>query len=307
MFRRLGSPSWFSKVSNPEERSEMGKVGAHKQDGWNNFLKSLLLLTREKKKKESPLRYALDEQTGKLHKCVREKPEDTIAAFFIILYLLAALAFFCWLLLDVWSDAYYFVRLSRYLDIARLKTLSFRLAAYATIGGGLGSTINGIRSLKLWHCNRFAFSRRFFWQYIVDPCVGSILGLFVYVMLRGGVAFLGGDITTGETGIPQGVTIFAIGTLAGYSSRKVLLWLDEQANRIFKISEKTTVKVPNLKGESLEAATAMLKAHNLAVGKVKRSAISGVKQDTVIDQKPLAESLTAKGKPVDVKIAAANA
>jgi hypothetical protein len=260
----------------------------------------LLLLTPQKE--SSTPRYALDDQTERLYKCEPEESEDTIAAFFSIVYLLVVLAFLCWLLFDTWSGNFYFFRLLGYPNIARLKTTSFRLAAYAIVGGGLGSAINSIRSFKVWHCDRFAFGRRFFWKHKVDPIVGSILGLFVYALLRGGVALLGSDIAAGEISTPQGVTIFAIGALTGYSSRKVLLWLDEQANRAFKISEKTTTKVPNLEGESLEDATAMLKAHGLAARVEKGDSNKMNRRTRVISQKPLAESLIAKGKPVEVTV-----
>ena len=100
----------------------------------------------------------------------------------------------------------------------------------------------------------------------------------------------------------QGVTIFAIGALTGYSSRKVLSWLDEQAHRVFKISEKSATKVPNLQNESLNTAVAMLKACGLAVGKIK-SVSSELKQGKVTWQEPPAESLVARGETVDVEIA----
>lgn len=47
------------------------------------------------------------------------------------------------------------------------------------IGGGLGGTVNGIRSFLFWHCERIAFGRQFVCKYVTAPRVGATLALFL--------------------------------------------------------------------------------------------------------------------------------
>lgn len=253
--------------------------------------------------------YAVDDQTGKMYEVRKEGHLDRAAAMASVVYLLFMLALFCWQLFDIWLGYYYLARLVYYPVLGRLAASSFRLTAYALIGGGLGGITNGIRSFMLWHCEKSAFGSRYLWKYIVYPWLGSILALFVYALLRSGVAVLGGDITAGEVGTTQGVSMFAIGALAGYGSRDVFIWLDAQVTRLFKVSPSSEVTVPNLLGKMQKEAEAMLKGAALAVGEIVEEAQGGDVDEatlgTVITQKPVAGSLITRGQAVDITIAVA--
>ena len=97
----------------------------------------------------------------------------------------------------------------------------YLLMAYTVIGGGLGGVINGIRSFIGWHADRRAFGRRYVWKYITLPLLGAL-------------------------------GAFSIGALSGYGSHRVLKWLEEQVNKLFKITGTVGIKAPDLKDKTKE-------------------------------------------------------
>ena len=207
--------------------------------------------------------YAVDEQTGELYPLNPENPYDRATANVSALYLLLMLAFFLWQLLDIWIGQHTLARLAGYHDADLLSSPPFLLAVYTFVGGGLGAIANGIRSLVVWHCERFAFGQRFVWKYLTAPWLGATLGLFVYALIRGGIAVFGGQITDDSASISSMLSAFAVGVLAGYGSHDVFKWLDAQVTKLFRTSAE--VKVPELIGMTREEAASILQTAHFAI------------------------------------------
>jgi len=254
-------------------------------------------------KKEKTGKFAIDEQTGKGFEMVPEAGWDIVAATFSILYLIAMLVFFCWLLLDIFIGRNLLLCLISPKAADYMNYPIFQLIAYTVIGGGMGGVINGIRSFIMWHAERMAFGWRFMWKYITLPLVGVILAAIVYTIIRGGVAAFGGSFASTENFTTQAFWAFAIGALTGYGSHKAFKWLDIQVNKVFRITPVTEIEVPNLKGKTQKEAEDILKEFNLNLGKVDQKVSDDPADvDKVIDQNPQAGSMIPKGGSVDIVI-----
>jgi hypothetical protein len=176
--------------------------------------------------------------------------------------------------------------------------------AYTATGGGLGGVVNGIRGFIIWHPERKAFGWRFLWKYITMPLLGVILAPMVYCIVRSGIAAFGGNFTPSESFTIQALLAFAVGSLAGYGSHKVFRWLDEQVNKLFRITPIMEVKVPKLIGLTEEEAEATLKESNLKLGKIEKKVTSDPdKYDKVIDQNPSADLMIQRGRSINITIA----
>jgi hypothetical protein len=258
------------------------------------------------KDQEVVIRYVRDEQTGKLFKLHPESKKDAAAATASALYLLFMLAFFFWLLFDIWLGGHSLARWLGYQDsIGKLNGTTFRLMAYTIIGGGLGGIISGIRSLLFWHGDLQGFGGRYIWKYITNPWLGATLALFVYALIRSGIAVFGGDSTAQAAGTSQALSTFATGVLAGYGSRQVFIWLDVQVNKLFKVTLAAQVPVPDLIGKTRQEAEEILKAAELKAGEVTEEVAGDetVQEGTVIKQNPAADSVLPRNSEVDLTIA----
>jgi hypothetical protein len=261
-------------------------------------------LSRSPKEKK----FAEDEQ-GNRWQLVPEKPRDQILAIASIIYLLLAMAFFLWLLFDVWIGQYTLAKLVRYPNIQYLDTASFHLAAYAFIGGALGGIMNGIRSCVKWHAELFAFAGRFIWKYIPAPWVGAALGLVTFVLEKGGVAVFGGNGSTGGSNPSQVLATFGVGVLAGFGSPQVFMWLDALIGKIFKASSnKVVVTVPQLNGLTKKAVMAALQQAGLTLGEIKvEHQTDAAKIGKVIGQSPEKGKTVDSGSAVDITLGSAKA
>ena len=235
----------------------------------------------------------LDEQTGKTYKLIPEKPWDIIAATFSILYLILMLFIFSGLLVAVWNVQSF----EHNTDLA-----VYLLLIYAVIGGGLGGVVNGIRSFIDWHAERQAFGRRYIWKYITQPLLGAVLAAMVYAVFRSGLVASGANFVPEDNFANQSLAAFALGALAGYGSRRVLIWLEKLVKKIFKTPP--AIKIPDLKGKTQQEAKAALEEADLKLGEVsKEVSADPAAVDKVIRQNPTAGSMTAKGAAVDITIA----
>ncbi len=255
-------------------------------------------------KKDKTGKFAIDEQTGKGYEIVPEAGWSIVAATFSILYLIAMLVFFCWLLLDIFIGRNLLLCLISLKADDYMKSPILQLIAYSVIGGGMGGVINGIRSFIMWHAERRAFGWRFMWKYITLPLVGVILAAIVYTIIRGGVAAFGGSFAPPtENFTTQAFWAFAIGALTGYGSHKAFKWLDIQVNKVFRITPVTEIEVPDLKGKTQKEAEDILKEFNLIRGKVDQKVSDDSDDiDKVIDQNPQAGLMISKGGSVDIVI-----
>lgn len=248
--------------------------------------------------KKATLRYAKDPQTGQSFQIVHEGQWDTVASIVSILYSMVMLVFLSWLLLDLCTDNKALLKLLRLQDAEILDSPFFRLIAYAVIGGGLGGTINGIRSFVVWHCERKAYGGQFLWKDLSLPLLGAVLAAIVYALVRGGVAAFGGGFSS-DQGEIQGLTAFAIGALAGYGSHQVFKWLDVQVNKFFPTE---VAEVPDLTGKSQQDAAKLLTQLSLSLGKVQNAPSEAAKVGTIILQNPPASTKLPLHASVDITI-----
>lgn len=144
-----------------------------------------------------------------------------------IFYLLLILAFLGWLLFDTWIGRYYLL-----VGYARQREQTLRLIAFTLIAGALGGVVNGLRSTLRY---REVFDRRHTWKYLCAPWMGATLALFVYALLRSSTAALGGS-AGGNVGNVQVLSFFAIGSLVGYGSKDVFIWLDLKVAKFFQVA-----------------------------------------------------------------------
>lgn len=188
----------------------------------------------------------VDEQTGGSFEVVPEETWDIFGAVLSILYLVVVLIVFICLFFIIWT-AYS-------IEIYPPKSPVLLLIAYAVVGGGLGGTINGIRSFIGWHAERQAFKRRYIWKYISQPLIGAALAVIVYSLLRSGLVAVGGNFAPNENFANQALAAFAVGALSGYGSRRILIWLDRIVKKLFKTPEMDTdyveIKVPDVKDKT---------------------------------------------------------
>ncbi|HEX7320646.1 MAG TPA: PASTA domain-containing protein [bacterium] len=247
---------------------------------------------------------AVDEQTGKAFKLFPESQRDIIAAVISMLYLIGMLVFLCWLLFDFCVGQIFLLRLIFPQNQGVISSPFFKLVMYTVIGGGLGGIINGMRSIIIWHSERQAFGWRFVWKYVSLPLVGIVLAAIVYAIIRGGIVAFAGDFGSNSSTTTQALSAFAIGALAGYGSNKVFVWLDDQVNRLLKITETVKVQVPDLTGKTKEEAESILKEIKLNLGKIEL--ILSDSPDVlgkVIEQNPTADTAVSKDTNINIKIA----
>jgi hypothetical protein len=233
-----------------------------------------------------------------------ERIEETIdkrrVARICILYLLLLLVFFSWQLFDVWIGQHSLARSIGY-DLKRLDTAGFRLVAFTVIGGGLGAVINGIRSILNYYNG---FNHHYAWKYISAPWMGATLALFVYALIHSSIDILGGSSTPEKVSTAQVLSNFAAGTLAGYGSKDVFIWLDARVHKIFQVTEK----VPDVTGKPENAAVSRLHAAHLALGEISIvPEANGKRQGIVVDQSPPPQASLDRGEPVDIAVASSKA
>jgi hypothetical protein len=215
----------------------------------------------------TPLQTVTDVQTGQEFEIVPESWYDVTAAWLSAAYSLAAIIYLTAVTLDTWSGQYNMW--PAWLEGKLDKTVSgsvFNLMVYTAVGGGMGAAVNNLRSFISWHAERRAFGWRFLWKYLALPPLGATLAVLVYGIIQSGMAvFTGGDAPS-ATGITS-FTAWATGTLAGYGSHKVFIWLDDKVNTLFKVETKK-VAVPDVIGKTLDEAKQILNDGQLKLGNV---------------------------------------
>lgn len=230
-----------------------------------------------------------DEQTGQTFEKIPEAKVDILAAWISAAYSIAAIALLAWLLLDTWSGQYAALKmvLSDQFTESFKSSNIFKLVVYTAIGGGMGASINNLRSFIQWHAERKAFGWRFVWKYLAMPPLGATLAALVYGILQGGMAvFNGGNAIAGSGNSITSLSAWATGTLAGYGAHKVFVWLDEKVNSLFKV-EPQKVTVPDVLGKSPEEAKQVLINTQLEPGETTTAATTVVQNiGKVIGQTP---------------------
>jgi len=249
-------------------------------------------------------KFAVDEQTGKVFELETENSLDIIAAAVSIIYLTAALMFFAWQLIDIGTDRMCLLRNILDKNADKLVSEMCRIISFAVIGGGLGAVVNGYRSILMWHSERRSFGWRHFWKYLTLPLLGAVLAAMVYTLTRAGIGVIGGISAPGGDTTVEAFSAFAIGALSGYGAQKVFKWLDEQVNRIFKISKIAEIEVPNLIGKTEQEAKDILRISELSLGIItEQPTIDPNEIDKIVAQIPAASSKKSKASEVSITIA----
>ena len=251
-------------------------------------------------------RRVIDKQTGESFVVETERKPDLIAAWVSIIYTLAVLVSLSWLLLDTWTGEYP-DWLRTLFPKGHLDYPIFKLVAYTAFGGAMGAAVNNIRSFVYWHAELNAFGRRFMWKYFSMPPLGAVLAVMVYAIIQGGTALISGSSPGGNAGPTTSLAAWMTGALAGYGSGKVLIWLDDKVNTLFKVEAKeaqvTVVAVPDLSGNTQAGAEQLLKDGELVIGEVSEvQASEAEKIDKVISQTPRAGAKVAPGSKVAITI-----
>ena len=209
----------------------------------------------------------VDEQTGQEFEVLPERWFDVISAWISAVYSLVVIAYLAWAILDTWSAQYsiWGSTLQKALQNNTLPVNIFRLIVYTAIGGGMGAAVNNLRSFVSWHAERRAFGWRFVWKYIALPPLGATLAVVVYGIIQGGMAVFNGGNVGGTGAAVTSLSAWATGTLAGYGSHKVFIWLDDKVNLFFKVETKMTT-VPDLAGKSRDEAKQLIANSKLRLG-----------------------------------------
>jgi hypothetical protein len=244
-----------------------------------------------------------DEQSGKVFWKEEEAVVDIISATVSIIYLIAMMIFISWLCLDLFIGRKILISWISDDTTQFQNDLLIRMMSFAILGGAFGGVIQGIRSIIYWHPELKAFGWRFIWKYITLPMVGAILGAVVYAIMRVGVAGIEGNLNVNGDPTAQGLTAFSIGTLSGYASYKVFIWLRHIANKIFKVPSSDLVVIPDLTGKSESDAEESLRKLKLKIGQVNRQQKDGVAAGKIFSQNPMAGYELTEGGVVDITVA----
>lgn len=249
-----------------------------------------------------PAQYVKDQQTGKVYIKIEEHWYDKVSAAISAIYSLAVIGYLTFMILYMLSGRYAFWPEALTNKIANLLTYPVaKLILYTAIGGAMGAAVNNLRSFISWHAEDKAFGWRFIWKYLAMPPLGGTLAVLVYGILQGGMAVINGGATP-ENNQLTSLSAWATGTLAGYGSSKVFIWLDDKVNTLFKIDKKQ-VPVPNLIGKSEDDARQTLSNAQLEVGTVSKEEVTSSDQvDKVIKQSPAVATIIDCGSKVDLTI-----
>lgn len=249
-----------------------------------------------------PAQYVKDQQTGKVYIKIDEHWYDKVSAAISAIYSLAVIGYLTSMILYMLSGRYAFWPEALTNKVANLLTYPVaKLILYTAIGGAMGAAVNNLRSFISWHAEDKAFGWRFIWKYIAMPPLGGTLAVLVYGILQGGMAVINGGATP-ENNQLTSLSAWATGTLAGYGSSKVFIWLDDKVNTLFKIDKKQ-VAVPNLIGKSEDDARQTLSNAQLEVGTVSKEEVTSSDQvDKVIKQSPTVATIIDCGSKVDLTI-----
>src|SRR5689334_17647567 len=253
-----------------------------------------------------PVEKVTDQQTGKVFKKLPEQWYDIASAWFSAIYSLAVIAYLGFLVLDMRSPNAVSSPDTLTAQLTNLlKGPLSKVILYTAIGGAVGAAVNNLRSFVAWHAEEKAFGWRFIWKYVAMPPLGGTLAVLVYGILQGGMAVINGGTNPNPDNPLTSLSAWATGTLAGYGSSKVFIWLDDKVNTLFKIDKKQ-VAVPDVKGKSLEEAKQMLSNAQFHVGKVSEHETCGNKVGKVIAQTPEAEIQLDCGSSLDLTVGIAS-
>ena len=249
-----------------------------------------------------PVEQVTDQQTGKVFKKLPEQKIDIVSAWFSAIYSIAVIFYLAFLVLYVRSgNNFWPPELAKQVGQLLTGPIS-RVILYTAVGGAMGAAVNNLRSFIAWHAEEKAFGWRFVWKYVAMPPLGGTLAVLVYGILQGGMAVINGGNGPNNNSDLVALSAWATGTLAGYGSSKVFIWLDDKVNTLFKIDKKQ-VAVPDLKGKSETEAKQLVSSAQLAIGSVSQQVTSKPEEvGKVIAQTPASGMQIDCGSTVDLTV-----
>lgn len=254
---------------------------------------------------ENEVKFAYDEQTGKLFRLKREDKFAAKIAGVSATYLILMLGFLLWLLFDTWAGRNQLLVYWGY-DPKLLSSDTFRLLALVAIGGAIGGAVDGIRSIVAWHSEREAYGPRFIWKDLSLPLTGAAVGLLVYITVRGGAGAFSGDFSlSGGGGAPE-LAAFSVASLSGFSSQQVYRWFDAQANKLFRVVQENRRVVPDLSGKTVDEVKEILGNWKLTLGATKQQ-VDDAHVGKVVKQFPNPGAIVSGTDAIDITIGAKSA
>lgn len=155
--------------------------------------------------------------------------EKSAPIWLLIAYYVGLMLFAYWLLLDVWSNDFKFLRWlalpETTFELPLLRTMGFTL-----IGGLLGSILYQIRQLGKYYTSG-RFDSRWLAKYVTGPLEGAALATLVISLLHGGMTVLGGS--TPDPSTVNNFAAFSLGGIVGFGIREVIGWLGNLVQSTF--------------------------------------------------------------------------
>ncbi|MET7701786.1 MULTISPECIES: hypothetical protein [unclassified Streptomyces] len=113
-----------------------------------------------------------------------------------------------------------------------------RLFFVVTAAGGLGALVHVLRSLYEYVGNQ-GLKRRWLLMYVLEPCIGSMMALIVYFVLRGGLT-----TTTASSNDINPYGVAALAALVGMFAREAVDKMRRVFETVFTTAEKTADRMP---------------------------------------------------------------
>lgn len=145
----------------------------------------------------------------------------------VVVYYVVFLLFSIWFILDAFADKFSLIGVFG-VDLDAIQpenAAQLEAIVFAVVGGFLGSTLYGIRTLfNIYAKGERDYDPRWLPKYYTLPWEGAGLSVVVLALFRGGVAAFGGTVASDPTEV-NSFTTFATGALVGYGTREVVGWL----------------------------------------------------------------------------------
>jgi hypothetical protein len=122
-----------------------------------------------------------------------------------------------------------------YDDLNIANSATEKQVMYAFVGGVIGAAVFAFHGFcvaagpQVYDNPKWHYDPNWTWWYIASPPLGGFLALIAYFLVKAGVGQLGTEATDTQSN----VGFLAVGALAGFSTKRVLAWLDTTSGGTF--------------------------------------------------------------------------